>query len=203
MTKKKIVVKGPKVQNVGYRPFLLDMAYSESLPNFDAKNKRGIDKDGNQTVEVLIGVDDEAVKMFIEFIKDGVKNSDNKPEKAIVIYIEVVDEDYKGNIRTTDSYSRWLANDQLSKMVGVGLNMLGKQDDTIKEVRNGFDNMTKKQDETIKEIRNGFDNMTNKQGETIEEIGNMRDDLKSYFDSRITKLEKDVFQIKKKIKIIQ
>lgn len=39
MTKKKIVIKGPKVQNMGYRPFLLDIADSDSLPNFDAKNK--------------------------------------------------------------------------------------------------------------------------------------------------------------------
>lgn len=192
MTKKKIVIKGSKVQNVGYRPFLLDIADSESLPNFNAKNERGIDKDGNQTVEVLVGGDDEAVDRCIEYIKDGVKNSDNRPEKAIVESIEVVDEDYKGNIRTTDSYSRWLTNDQLSKMVGIGLNMLGKQDE-----------MTGKQDETIKEISNGFDNVTKKQNETIKEISNMRDDLKSYFDSRITKLEKDVFQIKKKIKIIQ
>lgn len=192
MIKKKIVIKGPKVQNVGYRPFLLGIADSESLLMFNAKNNRGIDKDDNQTVEVFVGGDDEAVDMFIEFIKDGVKNSDKRPEKAIVISIEVVDEDYKGNIRTTDSYSRWLTNDQLSKMVGIGLNMLGKQDE-----------MTGKQDETIKEIRNGFDNVTKKQDETIKEISNMRDDLKSYFDSRITKLEKDVFQIKKKIKIIQ
>ncbi len=185
MTKKKIVIKGSKVQNVGYRPYLLDIADSESLPNFDAKNKRGIDKDGNQIVDVLVGGDDERVERYIEFIKDGVKNNDNRPEKAIVESIEVVDEDYKGNIRTTDSYSRWLANDQLSKMVGIGLNMIGKQDETIKEISNGFGNMIGKQDETIKEI------------------SNVRNDLKSYFDNRITKLENDVLQIKKKIKIIQ
>ncbi len=52
-------------------------------------------------------------------------------------------------------------------MVGIGLNMIGKQDETIKE------------------------------------ISNVRNDLQSYFDNRITKLENDVFQIKKKIKIIQ
>lgn len=152
MTKKKIVITGSKIQNVGYRLFLLDIADSESLPNFDAKNKRGIDKDDNQTVEVLVGGDDEAVNRFIEFTKDGVKNSDNRPEKAIIESIEVVDEDYKGNIRTTDSYSRWLFNDQLSKMVGIGLKMLGNQDKTIKKQ----DETIKKQDETIGEIRNGF-----------------------------------------------
>lgn len=199
MTKKKIAIKGSKVQNVGYRPFLLNVADSESILNFYANNKRGIDKDGNQTVEVLVGGDDEVVNRFIEFIKDGVKNSDNRPEKAIVESIEIVDEDYKGNIRTTDSYSRWLTNDQLSKMVGLGINMLEKHGDTINEIRNGFENVTKRQDDMLEKQ----DEMLEKHDETIEEISNMRDDLKSYFDSRITKLEKDVFQIKKKIKIIQ
>lgn len=47
------------------------------------------------------------------------------------------------------------------------------------------------------------DKMLGKQDETLGEIRNTRNDLKSYFDSRITKLEKDIFQIKKKINIPQ
>jgi len=187
MIKKKIIIKGLKVKSVAYRPFLLDIADSELLPNFDVKNKEEIDEDGNEIVEVFVGGEEEQVNNFIEFIKDFKRN---KPKKAIIGSVEVVDDDYKRNIRTTESFSRWLANDQLYKFAEIGTIMLGKQDIMIE-----------KQDETIKEIRDGFGDMTKRQEETIEEIRDLRGDLKSYFDSRISKLEKDIYQIKKKIKI--
>ena len=130
MIKKKIVIKGSKVKNVVYRPFLLDTADSELLPHFDAKNKDGLDKDGNETVEVFVGGEEREVDNFIKFIKE--KN--NRPKNAKVESIEVVDEDYKGNIRTTESFSRWLSNDQLYKFAEIGTMMLGKQNDTINEI---------------------------------------------------------------------
>jgi acylphosphatase len=169
---KKIVIKGPKVQNVGYRPFLLDVADSELLPNFDAKNKKEIDKDGNEIVEIFVGGPNEQIDNFIEFIKD--KN--NRPENAEVESIEVVDKDYKRNIRTTESFSRWLSNNQLYKMATIGTVMLGKQD-----------MMLEKLDETKKEI--------------VGEIKDLRWDLKSYLDQRLIHIENDIAHIKAKIKM--
>lgn len=170
---KKIVIKGPKVQNVGYRPFLLDVADSELLPNFDAKNKKETDKDGNEIVEVFVGGSNEQIDNFIEFIED--KN--NRPEKAEVESIEVVDKDYKRNIRTTESFSRWLSNNQLYKMAAIGTVMLEKQD-----------MMLEKLDETKKEI--------------VGEIKDLRWDLKSYLDQRLIHIESDIAHIKAKIKMI-
>jgi len=181
MIKKKIIIKGPKVQDVGYRPFLLNIADSEDIPRFDARNKNGVDEDGDQIVEILIGGDLEAVDRFIEFIKLGVivENKDNRPEKANVKSVDVVDNDYKGNIRTTESFSRWLSNNQLYKMTSIGGEMLytqgvmvGKMDTMLEKQ----DMMLGKQDETIQEIKK----VAVKQDETIQEIRDMRKDIKSY-----------------------
>lgn len=172
MIQKKIVIKGPKVQNVGYRPFLLDVADSELLLNFDAKDKKEIDKDENEIVEVFVGGSNEQIDNFIEFIKD--KN--NRPENAEVESIEVVDKDYKRNIRTTESFSRWLSNNQLYKMTAIGTVMLEKQD-----------MMLEKLDETKKEI--------------VGEIKDLRWDLKSYLDQRLIHIENDIAHIKAKINI--
>ena len=161
-TKKKIVIKGSDVQNVGYRLFLLDVADSELIPYLNVKN---VEKDRN-LVEIFVGGDKDRVENFMEFIRE------NFPEAAKVESVEIVDDDYKGNIRTTESFSRWLSTHQLTKIANIGIQMLGKQDD-----------------------------MLGKQSETIGEIKNLRDDLKVYFDKRFDKIEKEVFQIKKRIKI--
>lgn len=162
INKKKIVIKGHKVKNVGYRPFLFEVATRKLVPYFDAVNKKEVDNDGNEIVEVFVGGPKDDVDNFIEFIKD----ENNKPEYANVESIEVVEKDYKGGIMTIESFSMWLNSDQLYKMTTIGTKMLGKQD------------------------------------ETIEEIRDLRDDLKSYFDKRFDKIEKDVFQIKKKINMV-
>lgn len=175
--KKKIIIKGRKVQNIGYRPFLLDVADSELLPYFNAKNNKEVDKDGNEIVEVFVGGPEGQVDNFIEFIKD----ENNRPENADVESVKVVDEDYKGNIRTTESFSRWLSNNQLYKMVAIGSTMLEKQDETIREIRDISGRIDQNREETVSEIRL------------------LRDDLKSYFDERLIRLELEVAQIKAKV----
>lgn len=185
MTQKKIVIKGP-VQNVGYRLFLLDVADSELLPNFDAKNNEEVDKEGNQIVEVFVGGPNEQVENFIEFIKD--KNK--RPKKAEVECIEVVDKDHKRGIRTTESFSRWLSNNQLYKMAAIGTVMLEKQDTMIEKQ----DKMLEKQDTMIEKL-------DEVKKEIVGEIKDLRWDLKSYLDQRLIHIESDIAQIKAKIKM--
>ncbi len=59
-------------------------------------------------MEILVGGDDECVNNFVKFVKLGIDNKNNRPLRADIKSIEVDDEDYKGNIRTTESFSRWL-----------------------------------------------------------------------------------------------
>ena len=165
----KITIIG-KVHNVGYRPFLLDLADSLLIERFDARN---VFIEGKQAVVVLVDGDEEQVKQFIELVKE------NKPESAVVEDIKV--EDYDGFVRTIDSYRNSLMINQLNKIVQVGLKMLEKMDD-----------LGKKMDETKEYLGTKID----KVGEKIDAL---RVDLREYFDQRLKRIEEDIEKIKLKL----
>jgi len=65
MRKVKLTITG-KVHNVGYRPFLLDLAESLFIERFDARN---VLIKGKQAVVVLVEGDDEQINQFVELVK--------------------------------------------------------------------------------------------------------------------------------------
>jgi len=119
MEKQKILIKGPKVHGVGYRAFLLDEAEALLMPNFSAKNI----KNETEIVEVLVGADKEYIDIFIKFVKN------NYPEDAEVTDISV--EDYYGDIRTIEAYSRSFSASQLSKIAMTWVSLLKNQKEYI------------------------------------------------------------------------
>ncbi len=126
MVKKKIIIKGPKVHDVGYRLFLLDEAEARLIPFFSVKNI----KNKEQVVEVIVCSEEDRVERFIEFIKN------NFPDDAEVDSVSV--EDYEGDIRTIESFSRSFSISQLSKIARTGVAMLNLQsnmNEDIKEFR--------------------------------------------------------------------
>lgn len=200
--KVKITITG-KVHNVGYRLFLLNQADSLLLQRFDARN---VFINGKEALIILVEGEEDQVKEFVEFVKK------EKPEKAIVEEIKV--EEYKGIIRTIDSYRNSLMLEQLNKIVQVGLNMLEKQDLMLEKQ----DLMLKKQDETIKVIKEeGEKTRTYLAGVIKEEsertreylgekidrisdkIDDLRIDLRSYLDERLRKIEEEIKAIKERI----
>ena len=174
--KVKITIIG-KVHDVGYRPFLLDLADSLFIQRFDARN---VIIEGKQAVIVLVEGDEEQVNQFIELVKS------EKPENAIVEKIEV--EEYRGFVRSIDSYRQSLMVNQLNKIVQVGLKMLEKQDETIKEIRETRKHLSEKMDKTREDI--------------VQEIRELRTDLKTYLDERLRKLESEINAIKAKLGMI-
>ena len=92
MIKKKIIIKGQKVHDVGYRLFLLDEAEARLIPFFSVKNIRN----KGQVVEVLACGEEDKVDGYIEFVKN------NFPDDAEVDSVSV--EDYEGDIRTIESF---------------------------------------------------------------------------------------------------
>lgn len=176
----KITITGI-VHNVGYRVFLLNQADSLLIERFDARNIYIGDK---QALIVLVEGDEGRVREFVEFVKT------NKPEKAVVEDIKV--EKYDRPIRSIDSYRSSIMIDQLNKIIQVGLKMLDK-----------MDTMLGKQDETVKVIREEGEKTREYLGKKIdrvaEKIDNLRSDLKSYMDERFAKIEKEIERIKAKI----
>ena len=202
--KLKITIEG-KVHDVGYRPFLLDLADSLFIQRFDARN---MTRNGKQVVIVLVEGEEEQVNRFLETVKT------EKPENAIVENIDV--EEFTGFVRSIDSYRQSLMVNQLNKIVQVGLRMLKKQDLMLSKMDimlQKQDLMLQKQDETIKEIRatrehlsGKMDNLSEKMDrvreDIVHEIRELRTDLKTYLDDRLKKIEAEIEVIKSKLGMI-
>lgn len=122
--KKRIVIRGGRVHDVGYRPFLLGIAESLEIGRFSADN---IVVDGIQAVDVLIEDVEDRVNAFLDVVAKRV------PEGADVEGFDVAN--YDGGVMRTGSYYRYLTSMQLEKMTEYGGRMIVKQDETIGEVK--------------------------------------------------------------------
>lgn len=139
--KLKIVVKGPKVHDVGYRYFLMTLARRARIRYFDADNIDG-------AVEVLVEADEGKIEAFKKLVETS------RPDRAEVSGITY--EDYDGEVWPISEYSQFCTNVQLNKAIPILLSMVEKQDETI-EVLSGMDEkmdrMLVRQDETTEAVK--------------------------------------------------
>jgi len=205
--KAKITIRGKRVQDVGYRLFLLSRAHK--LKGFEAANV-------GEDLIVLIEGDDATVNRFIQTVKS------EKPPLADVS--EVIVEGYDGEVMDVREYREQLSLEQLVKIATVGVEMrddIKEMKGDMKEMKGDIKTMLKKQDETLAEIRATRNELKdeiratrNELREEIRatrselreeiratrgEIKALREDLKQYMDRRYEKLEKDIALIKQKI----
>jgi len=225
--KRRVIIKGDKVQDVGYRLFLLEVAESFGLKGFQARNVENY-------VEFLIEGEEKQVTAFIKFAKT------NYPEFAKVE--AVVDEDYDGNVMSIEGFYRSFSLNQLVKIVNTGISMLGRQDlmlekqgsmlekqDALLEKQDKMlgkqdlmlgkmdlmlekqDKMLEKQDKMLEKqdlMLGKMDIMLEKQDKVLEkqdilinEVKDLRKDLKAYMEERFQKIELEIARIKEKIGI--
>jgi len=190
--KAKITVKGRRVQDVGYRLFLLSKAHG--LKGFEASNV-------GEDLIVLVEGDENSVNRFVQIVKT------EKPPLAEVS--EVVVEGYDGEVMDVKEYREQLSLEQLVKIATVGVEM---RDDIkemkadikeikgdMKEMKGDIKTMLKKQDETLAEIRATRNELKEEIRATRGEIKALREDLKQYMDRRFEKLEREIALIKQKI----
>ncbi|MDK2372114.1 MAG: acylphosphatase [Candidatus Korarchaeota archaeon] len=181
--KRRLIIEGEKVQDIGYRMFLLNLAGEHDLTGFQARNV------GKKAVEALYEGDDEAVRAFESDVREMM------PEGARADRIHF--EDYDGPVKDIERFRSHFMTLQLGKMIEVGLTMIQKQDETLEELR-AFREESKQNQETM--IQNQ-QLMIQKQDETLEELKGIRKDLKSILDRRLTALERDVALIKERLGI--
>jgi acylphosphatase len=180
--KVKITIKGRRVQEVGYRLFLLSRAHT--LKGFEAANV-------GEDLIVLVEGDDAAVNRFIQTAET------EKPPSAEVS--EVIVEGYDGEVMDVREYREQLSLEQLVKIATVGVEMrddiktmLKKQDETLAEIR-------ATRNELREEIRVTRSELKEEIRATRGEIKALREDLKEYMDRRLEKIEKEIALIKQKI----
>jgi acylphosphatase len=178
--KRRILIKGKRVHNVGYRPHLMEKAQELKIPYFHAKNVKD-KEDGKQVVDARIGGEEGQIDNFLIFIHE------NWPEHAEIESITVEEKEYEEAIMSIEDFSRVLSASQLSKIVQTGLGMfemqkqtLEKQDQTIAIIKSGNemlatkqDQMLTKEDETNVSIRSGVDEMREFRAETQQNFANL------------------------------
>lgn len=194
--KMRIMIKGPKVHDVGYRPFLIALADEFELDGIGVRN---IEIEGNQAVRIKIEGDEDGVRDF----EDAVKT--RRPEGANVS--SVMGEPYDGRVPSIERTAITNMNLQLAK----GISALGRVDTTLTSMNATLTRMDTaltgvdkkmgqilgKQDETI-EVLSGMDEkmdrMLVRQDETTEAIKDLQP-----VSGRINRIEQDIKEIKTKI----
>ncbi|MEM2030890.1 MAG: acylphosphatase [Archaeoglobaceae archaeon] len=200
----RITIKG-KVHEVGYRLFLLEEADSLFIPCFDARN---VKINGKEALIVLVDGDKEQLEQLIEFVKK------NRPENALVEEISV--EEFKGKVRDIEKFRASFNTSQLSKIVQVGVKMLGKmdlmlqkQDETIKkveEVGRKVDEVGRKVDQTREELGRKIEEVGRKVDQTREELGKkidetneklemLRSDFRDYLETNLREINSRISRI--------
>ncbi|HSD58282.1 MAG TPA: acylphosphatase [Methanotrichaceae archaeon] len=169
--KLRIVIKGPKVHNVGYRYFLMTLARRARIRYFDAENIDG-------AVEVLVESDEEKITAFKKLVETS------RPDRAEVSAI--IYEEYDDEIWPISEYSPFCTNVQLNKAIPILLKVVERIDKT-----------NDKQDETM-EILSDMDEkmgrMLVRQDETTEAVKDLK-----LNDSRLVRIENDIKIIKTEI----
>lgn len=153
MPRVKVTITGEEVHDVGYRLFLLEEADVLFIPNFDARN---VKIDGKQVVIILVEGDGTQVKEFTDFCRSDF------PVEASVGDVSV--EEYEGRIRDVGSFRDSLSINQLSKIARVGVEMVGKQDQSLGKL----DQMLGKQDELKSAVEQGFSELKDEHIKTRE-----------------------------------
>jgi len=177
----RIIISGEKVHNVGYRPFLLSIAENLEIEKFFAEN---IILNGKEAVEILIEGEDKDIDDFYKII------SSKFPNNAKVS--EIKKDEHKGRIMSIEGYYRYLTASQLSKIATYCGKMLENQDKTIAVI--------KEEGEKIREELGTKIDIT--RDELKYEVSGLREDLKSYLDRRMAKIEEDIAIIKARIGLV-
>ena len=136
--KLKIIIKGKKIHNIGYRVLLVNKALTLGVNNFNTFNTF---IDGLQTVITMIEADDENIEEFKGFIHT------TRPKDAEVESINV--EEYKNSIPPIERFVQAFQMEQLGKSIPILLEMRNKQDSMLDKQ----DSMVKLQSETIVTIK--------------------------------------------------
>ena len=154
MVKKRILIKGRKVHDVGYRLFLMDLAEEFGIEKFYAKNAM---KNGVEVVEVLIECSEIDAEKIFNFVRE---------DFPVHVAVDSIDmEDYDGIIRSLDSFKSTFMASQLSKIAQSGIELwvstrsnfeklnasYGKIHDTMRAELSVLDTMKGELKEEIKE----------------------------------------------------
>ncbi len=188
--KRRIIITGPRVHDVGYRPFLLEYALVNGFTHFFAIN---VLSDGKQQVVITLDEKEEAISSFISYI------SSKRPDFAEVS--DIRSEEFEGEVAQTGIYLQDLQFEQLCKGIPAILRIEKSQQEMIslqKVMLDKQDQMLEKQDEMLNtqgKMLEKQDHMIHLQQDTVDEIKGLRKDSANYLDREFTEIKKKLTAI--------
>jgi len=170
--KLKITFSGPKVHDVGYLPYLAELAFSLALKGFEIFND---ELNGKQAVVALIEGDETRVNRFHKIA------TSTKPPQAGVEGVS--SEDYQGEVMPAWQFASIGTFSQMNKAIPLLLEMK----DDLKEMKGD-----------IKEVRKNTDTLPKIQ----EDVRGIREDIQPGYATNFRQMQTDIRAIKERLGMI-
>jgi hydrogenase maturation factor HypF (carbamoyltransferase family) len=140
--KLKITISGPKVHDVGYRPYLTELAMNLALRSFEVYNN---DENGQQVVIALVEGDEQRVTRFY--------NSAMTKRPQLAKVDSVKSEDYIGEVMPSWQYAAMNTSSQMNKAIPVLLEMRDDLKVLREDVQPGFGMQFRQMQSDVKAIK--------------------------------------------------
>ena len=174
--KLKVKIIGHKVHDVGYRPYLTELAMRLALRGFEVYND---DEAGQQAVIALVEGDEQRIMKF---------NSSVRKERPQLADVDnVLSEEYAGDVMPLWQSASINTASQMNKAIPLLLEMK----DDIKEMKGDIKEM--KGD--IKAVRKNTDTIP----QVLEEIKGIREDIQPGYAAQFRQVQSDVRAIKERL----
>ncbi|MFB3765656.1 MAG: acylphosphatase [Methanotrichaceae archaeon] len=191
----KIIIIGPKVHDVGYRPFLIALADGCDIERFGVKNDV---IGGEQAVIARLEADNEQITEFMEAVKT------KKPQKAQVT--DIKREPYDGRVPSIERTAITNMNAQLAKGIQRldELPAIKANTDILPDIKRNTDILPdiKKNTDILPDIKaNTYAIKVNTDAipHILEEIRGMKEELQPGFSIQIQQMQKDIESIKERL----
>jgi acylphosphatase len=191
--KLKITIFGPRVHDVGYRPYLTELALSMALRGFEVFND---ELNGKQAVIALIEGDETRVNRFHKIA------TSTQPPLAMVDGVS--SEDYPGEVMPAWQFASIGTFSQMNKAIPLLLEMkddLKEMKGDIKEMKGDIKEMKgdiKEMKGDVKEVRKNTDNLPQIQ----EDVRGIREDIQPGYATNFRQMQTDIRAIKERLGMI-
>ena len=165
----KITICGPKVHDVGYRPYLTELARSMALKGFEVFNDELNDQ---QSVVALIEGEESRINRF--------RKMANSTQPPLASVERVLEGDYHGEIMPAWQFASIGTFSQMNKAIPLLLEMR----DDIKEMKGD-----------IKEVRKNTDTIPL----VLEEVRGIREDIQPGYATNFRQMQTDIRAIKERL----
>jgi acylphosphatase len=171
--KLRITITGPKVHDVGYRPWLVELAMSMGLKGFDVYND---EEDGQQKVIALIEADDRRIQRFLGTVNE------KRPQLAKVS--SITSGDYSDEVMPLWQTAAMNAYGQMNKAVPI----LQKMGADISEMKDDL--------KAVKKNTDLIPQMAKNTEKILEEVKGLREEIQPGLGEQLRQMQADIRALK-------